>query len=118
MKRVVVIVLIVHSLSILNTSETFRPWYSGALSRIFNEKSSIRSNISFKYAQDPYNKYSSIKRQLFGLGNFSDLLDGESFAKSANAHDRELNRVNSDYEFDVQDSEYNVKIPPGLQPTS
>ena len=114
MKGKVIIILIVNSLSILNGEETFRPWHSGALRRILNDNSSIRSNISFKYAQDPYNKYSSIKRQLFGLANFSDLLDRESFAKSAKAHDRELFHVNSDYELDVQDSEYNIKIDPEL----
>ena len=114
MKGEVIIILILKSLSILNTRETFRPWYSGALSRILNEKSSIRSNIFSKHAQDPYNKYSQIKRQLFGLANFSDLLDGESLAKSEKVNDRELFRVNYDYKFDVQDNEYNVEIDPDL----
>ena len=99
MKGEVIIILILKSLSILNTRETFRPFIS---------------NISFKYTRDPYNKYSQIKRHPFGSANFSDLLDGESLAKSEKVNDRELFRVNSDYKFDVQDNEYNVEIDPDL----
>ena len=114
MKEEVIIIFLVNSLSILNSRETFRPWYSGALRSISNENSSFRPNISSEYAQNHYNKYSPLMRQQFGLSNFSDLINKESFAKLEKAYDRELNRVNSDYEFNVQDNEYNIRIDPDL----
>ena len=110
----VVAILIVNSLSILNSRESFRPWYQGALRSILKKNTSFRPTTSFKHAKDAYNKYPPIKRQVFGLANFSDLLNRESFPKSEKSQDQELFRVHSDYKFNVQDNEYNMKIDPDL----
>ena len=113
----VVTILIVNYLSILNSRETFRPWYSGVLRSIVNENSTLRPINSFDYHQDPYNTYPLIQRKQSGLANFSDLLSRvceESFAKSENHHEREIIHVNPDNEFNVQDNGYNLKIDPQL----
>ena len=112
MKGEVVTILIVNSLSILNSRETFRPWYSGVKRSIVNENSTIRPINSFDYHQDPYNRYPLIKRKQSGLANFSDVLSRESFAKSENHLEREIIRINPDYEFNVQDNGHNLKIDP------
>ena len=56
MKGEVVTILIVNSLSILNSRETFRPWYQGALRSILKKNSSFPPTTSFKHAKDAYMK--------------------------------------------------------------